>query len=96
MSRSSKKAAPAVEVGDLVGETALVRSSIWLNGQKQVAAIITDAVVEPGAMPSGAIALVALTAFPPGAASRMFRDVPLYAVDGAAEELPAACIKPRA
>ena len=96
MSRSSKKAAPAVEVGDLVGEAALIRSSIWLNGQKKVAAIITDAVVEPGAMPSGAIALVTLTAFPPGAASRMFRDVPLYAVDGAAEELPAAWIKPRA
>lgn len=85
-----------IDADALLGEIAIVRSSIWNNGQRKVAAIVTDATTDAALLPDGAIALVSLTAFPPGSASRMLRDVALY--PNAADEatLPAAWIKSKA
>ncbi|MGU7784896.1 hypothetical protein [Burkholderia sp. PU8-34] len=97
MARSPKKAeasAPHVSVDDLLAEVALVRSSIWQNGTRKVAAIVTDATVDPALLPENAIALVTVTAFPPGSPSRMLVDVPLYRDDPGPDVLPAAWLKP--
>lgn len=93
MARPIKKTVETLDADALIGEIALVRSSIWQNGQRKVAAIVTDATADAALLPEGAIALVSLTAFPPGSASRMMRDVPLYpsAVDEGV--LPAAWLK---
>lgn len=92
MTRSSKKAAPAVEVDDLVGEAVLVRSSLWMNGRRKVAAIVTG--VEEASFGLGeALAIVSVTAFPPGSPSRTMSDVPLYASEPAAEVIPAAWLR---
>jgi hypothetical protein len=96
MSRSAKKVVEMVEAIDadsLLGSIALVRAAIWQNGQRKVAAIVTDATSDAALLPEGAISLVSLTAFPPGAASRMMRDVPLYASPVDETSLPAAWIK---
>jgi len=89
MARPSKK----IDADALVGEIALMRSSIWQNGKKAVAAIITDATTDEALLPEGAVALVSLTAFPPGAPSSMMRDVPLYATARDESSLPAAWVK---
>jgi hypothetical protein len=95
MSRTPKKAVAAVDAADLVGETALVRSQIWQNGKTVVAAIITEATTDPLFLRDEMIALVSLTAFPPGQPSRMMRDVPLYAENRDESTLPATWVKPR-
>lgn len=92
MARPPKK----IDADTLIGETALVRSSIWQNGTRKVAAIITDATTDEALLPDGAVALVSLTAFPPGAPSRMMRDVPFFASPRDESSLPAAWVKPRA
>ncbi|MCA8045491.1 hypothetical protein [Burkholderia arboris] len=96
MARSPKKAeasAPHVSIDELLAETALVRSPLWLNGKRKVAAIIADATIDPALLPENAIALVSLTAFAPGAPSRMMLDVPLYAADPGTDVLPSAWLK---
>lgn len=92
MARPPKK----IDADVLIGENAIVRSSIWQNGTRKVAAIITDATTDEALLPEGAVALVSLTAFPPGAPSRMMRDVPFYAAPRDESSLPAAWTKPRA
>ncbi|WP_186191041.1 hypothetical protein [Burkholderia gladioli] len=96
MARSPKKAeasAPNVSIDELLSEAALVRSPLWLNGKRKVAAIIADAAIDPALLPENALALVSVTAFPPGAPSRMMVDVPLYAADPGPDVLPAAWLK---
>ncbi|MCA8466947.1 hypothetical protein [Burkholderia cepacia] len=96
MARSPKKAeasAPQVSIDELLAEPALVRSPLWLNGRRKVAAIIADATVDPALLPENAIALVSLTAFAPSAPSRTMVDVPLYAEDPGPDVLPAAWLK---
>lgn len=89
MARPTKK----IDADALLGEIAFVRSPIWQNGQRRVPAIITDATADAVLLPERAIALVSLTAFPPGSASRMMRDVPLYKADQAQSVFPAAWLK---
>lgn len=91
MSRFPKK----VEASVLIGEIALVRSAKWLNGNRDVAAIITDATVDPALLPDGAIALVSVVAFAPGSTGSAAVDLPLY--DGAprVSGSPAAFLKTR-
>ncbi|ENZ79615.1 hypothetical protein M3795_16830 [Ralstonia pickettii] len=92
MSRSSKKAASAVDVSDLVGEVVLVRSSLWMNGRRKVAAIVTG--IEETSFGLGeAIAVVSLTAFPLGSPSRTMADVPLFAEDPGEGVIPAAWLR---
>lgn len=91
MARQTKK----TDAAALLGEVALVRSPIWQNGRALVAAIVTDATTDAALLPEEAVALVSLTAFAPGAPSRMMRDVPLYAGPRDESALPAAWIKPR-
>lgn len=92
MTRSSKKAAAAVDVSDLVGEIVLVRSSLWMNGRRKVAAVVTG--IEEASFGLGdALAVVSVTAFPPGSPSRTMGDVPLYASEPAAEVVPAAWLR---
>ncbi|MCA7985174.1 hypothetical protein [Burkholderia vietnamiensis] len=96
MARSPKKAeasAPHFSIDELLAESVLVRSPLWLNGKRKVAAIIADATVDPALLPENAIALVSLTAFPPGAPSRMMVDVPLYDGPQSSDVLPAAWLK---
>ncbi len=96
MARSPKKAeanAPGISIDGLLAEIAFVRSSIWQNGTRKVAAIIADATIDAALLPEGSIALVTVTAFPPGSPSRMVIDVPLYAADPGADVLPAAWLK---
>ena len=93
MSKQPKKAVAAIDAATLLGEIALVRSSIWMNGRKKVAAIVTDAITDAALLPEGAVALVSLTAFPAGAASRMMQDVPLYPAAVDESVLPAAWLK---
>lgn len=96
MARSPKKAessAPTISIDELLAESVLVRSPLWLNGKRKVAAIIADAAVDSALLPENALALVSVTAFPPGAPSRMMVDVPLYAIDPGADVLPAAWLK---
>ncbi|VWC78819.1 hypothetical protein BLA17378_03772 [Burkholderia aenigmatica] len=96
MARSPKKAdanAPQVSTDELLAEVALVRSPLWLNGKRKVAAIVADATIDSALLPPNAIALVSLTAFAPGAPSRMMVDVPLYAADPGGDVLPAAWLK---
>lgn len=76
-----------------LGDIVIARSSAWLNGRQRVAAVVTRLDTDPGLVPEGAIAVVALTAFPPGAPSRLMQDVPLYPSEPAAGVLPAAWIK---
>jgi hypothetical protein len=89
MARPSKK----IDADALVGEIALMRSSIWQNGKRQVAAIITDATTDAALLPENAIALVSLTAFAPGAPSRLVRDVPLYEGPQADDVMPSVWLK---
>ncbi|WP_369072885.1 hypothetical protein [Burkholderia gladioli] len=96
MARSPKKAeasAPQISIDELLAEAALVRSPLWLNGRRKVAAIIADATIDSALLPENALALVSVTAFPPGAPSRMMADVPLYATDPGSDVLPAAWLK---
>lgn len=93
MTRQTKKAVAALDAATLLGEVALVRSSIWMNGKKKVAAIVTDAITDATLLPDGAVALVSLTCFPPGAPSRMMLDVPLYPKDLNDSTLPLAWLK---
>ena len=89
MARPSKK----IDADALVGEIALMRSSIWQNGKRKVAAIITDATTDAALLPENAIALVSLTAFAPGAPSRLMVDVPLFRSDQGDSVLPSASLK---
>ncbi|ACC71071.1 hypothetical protein Bphy_1892 [Paraburkholderia phymatum STM815] len=89
MARPPKK----IDAEAFVGEIALMRSSIWQNGKKAVAAIITEATTDAALLPDKAIALVSVTAFAPGAPSRLVRDVPLYRGDAGADVLPSAWLK---
>lgn len=91
MARPTKK----IDASGLIGETALVRAGIWQNGRTVVAAIVTDATTDAALLPEDAVALVSLTAFSPGAPSRMMRDVPLYTGPRGDSSLPAAWIKSR-
>lgn len=77
----------------LIGEIVLMRSSVWLNGRRQVAALVTGMDLDQGLIPENAMAVVSLTAFPPGAPSRIMQDVPLYQSEPAADVLPAAWLK---
>ena len=70
-----------------------MRSSIWQNGNKKVAAIITEATTDAALLPEKAIALVSVTAFPAGAMSRLMRDVPLYRGDPESTVSQAAWLK---
>lgn len=82
------KAAKAVP--SPLGQTILMRSQIWQNGRRTVAAIVTgvDQVseIELGA----ADYIVSATAFPPGLPSRMLQCVPLFAKEPGADVVPAA------
>ncbi len=82
----SNAASAAVE---LTGEVVLMRSALWMNGRRTVAAIVTG-IEEADFGLAGALAIVSVTAFAPGAPSRMMRDVPLYASDPGDSILPAA------
>lgn len=93
MTRQTKKAVAALDAATLLGAVALVRSSIWMNGKKKIAAIVTDATTDATFLPDGAIALVSLTCFPPGVTSRMMLDVPLYPKDLGESTLPLAWLK---
>ncbi|MCQ4437418.1 hypothetical protein NO135_20705, partial [Clostridioides difficile] len=96
MARSPKKveaSAPKISADELLAEVALVRSPLWLNGKRKVAAMIADAIVDLALLPENAIALVSLTAFAPSAPSRTMIDVPLYAEDPGPDVLPAAWLK---
>ncbi len=90
MARPSKK----IDADALVGEIALMRSSIWQNGKRKVAAIITDATTDAALLPDKAIALVSVTAFAPGVPSRLVRDVPLYEGPQGDDVTPSAWLKP--
>ena len=89
MARPSKN----IDADALLGEIAFVRSAIWQNGKRRVVALITDATIDAALLPEGAVALVSVTAFPAGVASRLLIDVPLYrgAPDG--DAMPAAWLK---
>lgn len=89
MARPPKK----IDADALVGEIALMRSSIWQNGKKAVAAIITEATTDAALLPERAVALVSATAFAPGAPSRLMRDVPLYEGPQEDDVLPSAWLK---
>jgi hypothetical protein len=86
MARATKK----LDADALLGEIVFVRSPIWQNGQRRVPAIITDATVDAVLLPERAIALVALTAFPPNSPSRTMLDIPLYRFDPDKSTIPAA------
>ncbi|OXS92642.1 hypothetical protein B7H01_17030 [Pandoraea apista] len=89
MARPSKN----IDADALLGEIAFVRSAIWHNGTRRVAALISAATTDTALLPEGAIALVSVTAFPPGAPSRILIDVPLYARVPAEGVFPAAWLK---
>lgn len=89
MARPPKK----TEADALIGCTVLMRSSLWNNGKRKVAAIVSDATTDEALLPERAIALVSVTAFPPGAPSRIVVDVPLYEADRGDAVLPSACMK---
>ncbi|CAN7419374.1 hypothetical protein [Paraburkholderia hospita] len=89
MARPSKK----IDADALVGEIALMRSSIWQNGKRKVAAIITEATTDAALLPERAIALVSVTAFAPGAPSRLVRDVPLYEGPQEDDVMPSVWLK---
>ncbi|BCF96621.1 hypothetical protein PPGU19_011900 [Paraburkholderia sp. PGU19] len=89
MARPSKK----IDADALVGEIALMRSPIWQNGKRKVAAIITEATTDEALLPENAIALVSLTAFPADAPSRVMVDVPLYRTDPDADVFSSAWLK---
>lgn len=77
----------------LLGEVALIRSAIWNNGTRRVAALVTSATTDPALLPDGAVALVSVTAFPAGGASRLMIDIPLYPREPQIDVLPAAWLK---
>ncbi|KWR88780.1 hypothetical protein [Cupriavidus sp. IDO] len=77
----------------LIGETVLMRSSLWLNGRRTVAAIVTGIEEESFGL-GGALAIVSVTAFPPGSPSRTMGDVPLYATEPESDVIPAAWPRP--
>ncbi|WP_241300502.1 hypothetical protein [Burkholderia stabilis] len=89
MARPPKK----IDADALVGEIALMRSPIWQNGKKVVAAIITEATSDAALLPEKAVALVSATAFPVGSPSRLMRDIPLYDGPQDGDVLPAAWLK---
>ncbi|TCG02839.1 hypothetical protein BZM27_52905 [Paraburkholderia steynii] len=89
MARPPKK----IDADALVGEIALMRSSIWQNGKRKVAAIITRHRQTAALLPERAIALVSVTAFAPGAPSRLVRDVPLYDGPQGDDVMPSAWLK---
>lgn len=91
--KPAKNADTAIDADALIGEVAIVRSAIWLNGNRKVAAIITEATTDPVFLPERAIALVSLSAFAPNAPSRMMRDIPLYAMAQDEKFLPCAWLK---
>ncbi|WP_419692228.1 hypothetical protein ACN262_08485 [Burkholderia gladioli] len=96
MARSPKKAeanSPQISIDELLAEAALVRSALWMNGKRKVAAIVAEATIDSALLPENALALVSVTAFPPGAPSRTMADVPLYAADPGPDVLPAAWLK---
>lgn len=76
----------------LVGATVLMRSSLWMNGRRTVAGILT-AVEETNFGLGDAQAIVSVTAFPPGSPSRTMGDVPLYAEDPGEGVIPAAWLR---
>lgn len=87
MSRQAKTAKTS-----LLGVTVLMRSAVWLNGQREVAAIVTG-IEETEFALEGALAVVTVTAFPPGAPSRFIREVPVFAKEPAEDIVPAAWIR---
>ncbi|WP_150619321.1 hypothetical protein [Pandoraea horticolens] len=89
MARPSK----SIDSDALLGEIAFVRSAIWQNGKMRIAAFVSAATTDPALLPEGAVALVSVTAFPPGVPSRLLIDVPLYARAPAEGVLPAAWLK---
>ncbi|MCY0854325.1 hypothetical protein [Cupriavidus sp. D39] len=91
MARPAKtaKSNAASAAAELIGETVLMRSALWLNGRRMVAAIVTG-IEEAEFALAGALAIVSVTAFPPGAPSRMMHDVPLFEKEPPAEVIPAA------
>lgn len=94
MARPAKtaKSNAASAAGELTGEIVLMRSALWMNGRRAVAAIVTG-IEEADFGLAGALAIVSVTAFPPGAPSRMMRDVPLFEKEPPAEVIPAAWFK---
>lgn len=84
------------DVSGLVGETVLVRSALWQNGKRHVAAIVSEASADPALLVADTIATVSLTAFPPGAPSRMMRDVSLFSAEPEESIVPAAWIRRKA
>lgn len=94
--KTAKSEAPGVasEPGvTLVGETVLMRSSLWMNGRRTVAAIVTG--IEETSFGLGdALAVVSVTAFPPGSPSRTMGDVPLFASEPGPDVIPAAWPRP--
>ncbi len=89
MARPSK----SIDADALLGEIAFIRSAIWHNGNRSVAALVTAATTDAALLPVGALALVSLTAFPAGASSRMLVDIPLYPRPPVEGVLPAAWLK---
>lgn len=89
MARPTRK----IDADALIGCTVLIRSPLWNNGKRKVAAIVSDATTDQALLPERAIALVSVTAFPPGAPSRMVIDVPLYETDRGDAVLASACLK---
>lgn len=82
-----------IDADALLGEVALIRSAIWHNGARRVAALVTAATTDVALLPEGAVAIVSVTAFPAGAPSRLMIDIPLYQRDPKDGALPAAWLK---
>lgn len=82
-----------IDADALLGEVALIRSAIWNNGARRVAALVTGATTDAALLPDGAVALVSVTAFPAGCASRLMVDIPLYPREPNSGVLPAAWLK---
>lgn len=93
MARKEKQLVAKQPLPVLIGEMVLMRSAVWLNGRRQVAALVTGMDLDPGLIPENAVAVVSLTAFPPGAPSRIMQDIPLFPSEPSPDVLPAAWLK---
>lgn len=80
-------------IESLIGATVLMRSSLWMNGKRIVAGILTG-IEETNFGLGDAQAIVSVAAFPPGSPSRTMGDVPLYAEDPGEGVIPAAWLRP--
>ena len=61
-----------------LGRTVFMRSAVWNNGKRIVAAIVTGVDDASEVELNGAEFIVSVTAFPPGMPSRIMQQVPLF------------------